>query len=102
VAAIGTTCANCGAPTSGAYRCEGCTIAAEATGRDEDHFSIAPKPTASGSFRPSPWFFPLWSLSNGWIRAKDAGLVPAWLRRTVYLVLIGLVVLSLVVAIRSY
>jgi hypothetical protein len=39
---------------------------------------------------------------SGWLRARDAGLVPLWLQRTVYVVLIGLVVLSFVLAIRSY
>jgi hypothetical protein len=102
VADLGAMCAGCGAPTAGAYRCKACTAAAEAETRDAQTFCVSPPSNSEGAFRPSPWFFPVWAATSAWSRANEAGLLPLWLRRTVYVVIIGLVILSAVLAANSY
>jgi hypothetical protein len=101
VAGIGTTCARCGAPTDGAYRCGACTRADEGSEWANQNLVLAPLSTSAGDFVPSPFFFPLWSMTTAWARANAAGLLPLWVRRSVYLLLLGIVVLSAVLAFRS-
>jgi hypothetical protein len=88
VATLGTTCASCGAPTDGGYRCGPCTIAAELTERQKENFELAPAANSDDGVRHSPLLFPLASLVTGVARATDKGLLPRWLPRTL-LALVG-------------
>jgi hypothetical protein len=88
VPTLGTTCANCGAPTAGAYRCGPCTSAAELTEGEKANNTLASAADSDGGVRHSPFLFPIASLLTGISRATDNGLLPRWLPRTL-LALVG-------------
>jgi hypothetical protein len=82
------TCASCGQPTAGTYRCADCTRRAETSTQS----NRARRSSGGSSVRHSPFLFPLATLVAGWTRATDEGRIPRWLTRTVLLLLAAWIV----------
>jgi hypothetical protein len=85
---LGSTCAQCGAPTDGAYRCPACTLKAEQA-------SEGAESTPHGEWqpsRPSPILVPAASLVTAIVDGARRGFVPRWLPKALLVFICGWIV----------